>query len=215
MPGSTIRHRESAGDGSLPGVSGINWGDFPTWCAVFVGAVGGTAALIQLRQQGNVLKGEVERNKRRDQLLDGQLSEVQQAERFRQRSQAERVDLTWNSIGPGSYAQVVNDSRRPIRNVRCQIRLRTGDLILADQAGELMPVSREGVSGWAADKDAVVKGWHIAVIRGGGRATFEFRSVKCDPRGSSLMARFTDDAGQDWSLDHDLHLVRLANRDNW
>lgn len=196
-------------------MSAINWGDAPTWGAVIVGAAAATVALVQLRQQGNVLKGEVERNKRRDELLDGQLRELQEAELFRQREQAERVDLTWNSNGSGSYAQVVNDSRRPIRNVRCQIRLMSGDMMPADLAGELMPVSREGVSGWHAPKEAVVKGWRIAVVRGGGRASFEFRSVKCDPRGSFLLVRFTDDAGQHWSLDHDLHLIRLADRDDW
>jgi hypothetical protein len=39
----------------------INWGDVPTWLAVVVAAVGGGVALRQLRQQGNVIKDEIER----------------------------------------------------------------------------------------------------------------------------------------------------------
>ena len=73
----------------MPGVSEVNWGDVPTWCAVFVGAVGGTAALIQLRQQGNVLKGEVERNKRRDELLDGQLRDLERRALLFERQQSQ------------------------------------------------------------------------------------------------------------------------------
>lgn len=197
-------------------MSGINWGDAPTWLAVFIAAGGGAVALIQLRQQGNVLKGEVQRNKRRDELLDGQLGELQLSEKLRERRQAEQIDFTWNNSGAGSVAQVVNDSRRPIRNVACFIRLRNGDIAGADLAAELMPIAREGVSGWAAPREAVIKGASVFVVRGGGRASFEFHTIKRGGGdGAWLLLRFTDDAGLHWSLDHDLHLARLDNRDDW
>ena len=66
----------------------------PTWFAVGVGAVGGAAALIQLRQQGQTLKGEIERNKRRDDLLDGQLKDLRDRADARSREQAE--DIRWS-----------------------------------------------------------------------------------------------------------------------
>ena len=44
----------------------INWGDVPTWLADVVAAVGGGAALRQLRQQGNVIEDEIECNRTRD-----------------------------------------------------------------------------------------------------------------------------------------------------
>src|ERR1039458_4131935 len=98
--------------------SGINWGDVPTWIAVFVAAVGGTVALIQLRQQGNVLKGEVERNKRRDKLLDGQLAELRERELDRVREQAESVTVAMLlNTGEGPFGYVTNGSSRPITEV--------------------------------------------------------------------------------------------------
>lgn len=56
----------------------VNWGDVPTWRAVAVGAVGGGIALRQLWQQGRVIKDEVNRNRRRDELIDRQLRELEQ-----------------------------------------------------------------------------------------------------------------------------------------
>jgi hypothetical protein len=107
---------------SVLAVSGINWGDVPTWLAVVVASVGGGIALRQLRQQGNVIKGEIERNTARDKLLDAQLRELDQRETARQREQAEDIDLTWKDMpsAPGeSLVVVINGSRRPIRSVSC------------------------------------------------------------------------------------------------
>lgn len=80
-------------------MTGVSWGDVPTWLAVavVVGAVGGGVALGQLRQQGNVIKGEFERNKKRDDLLDGQLHELEQRTRIIERQQAELVEFTWST----------------------------------------------------------------------------------------------------------------------
>jgi len=63
-------------------MSVINLGDVPTWLAVTVGATGGGIALGQLRQQGKVIRGEFERNKKRDELLDGQLRDLGQRTRL-------------------------------------------------------------------------------------------------------------------------------------
>jgi TRAP-type C4-dicarboxylate transport system permease small subunit len=64
------------------------WDDIRTWVGFAVVVIGIVIALVQLdmqrRQlagQQSVLEGEVERNKRRDVLLDGQLRELEQRAR--------------------------------------------------------------------------------------------------------------------------------------
>ena len=92
------------------------------WFAVGVGAVGGAAALIQLRQQGQTLKGEIERNKRRDDLPDGQLKDLRDRADARSREQAEDIRVEW--YPNRTWVTVVNKSSRPITRIRAQIRYR-------------------------------------------------------------------------------------------
>jgi hypothetical protein len=52
------------------------------------------------------------------------------------------------------------------------------------------------------------------LIRGGERYGFRFDSE--DPENtdtSGYLARFTDDVGLHWEIDHNLHLVHLSKRD--
>lgn len=82
----TIMLYGSMQNGSVLTMHHIIWGDAATWVAVVVAAIGGTVALLQLRQQGKVIEGEFDRNKRRDELLDGQLRELKQREDSRRRN---------------------------------------------------------------------------------------------------------------------------------
>ena len=87
----------------------------------------------QLASQQSVIVGAVTRNQRRDQLLDGQLRELEQRARTFDRQQAEAIGLEPGSTSrpiPGFdpsaknviyAADVVNGSRRPIRNVARRI----------------------------------------------------------------------------------------------
>lgn len=82
-----------------PGHSGT-WTDVRTWVGFAIVIVGAAIALSQmdmqrrqLASQQKVLEGEVERNKRRDALLDEQLRELEQRARTLDRQQAEEVDL--------------------------------------------------------------------------------------------------------------------------
>lgn len=197
---------------------GINWGDAPTWGAVIVGAAAATAALVQLRQQGNVLKGEVERAKRRDELLDGQLRELAEVARLRERAQAEDVDLVWvRDNGDSSFVRVINESPRPIRCIACRAGSRDDAAVLArpDRAAEQFSLSfPTGHEQWIMPREDAADGV-VAVIKSGGRAGFLFRTVKRDENTSRVMARFTDDAGLHWELDDALHLVKLDSRNNW
>lgn len=212
---------------SLPGVSGINWGDVPTWGAVLAGAVGGTAALIQLRQQGNVLKGEVERNKRRDELLDGQLRELGRRAMLAERQQANYVLVElkqWSGTGsgalpPGSIgtaylAAVTNESDRPIRHVVARLDI-DGELSrFATRLGQLV----EGhffQAATALQFNYFADGDRFDLIRAGTSGGFAFPREVEDHRKAAVTARFTDDAGLHWEVDHDLSLARLDNRDDW
>jgi hypothetical protein len=134
-----------------------NWGDIPTWLAVPVASVGGWIALVQLRQQQDVIASDIERSQKRDELLDRQLRELDDRERSRQREQAEQVNLTpWlvrlpkPAEDPGADGKtgatgrrkdeksgsclVTNESRRPVRHVACRLIL-DGREIRADKFG--------------------------------------------------------------------------------
>lgn len=134
-----------ASRGTHPGAP-ATWTDVRTWAGFGIVIIGVAIALTQmdmqrrqLRSQQNVLEGEVERNKRRDALLDGQLRELEQRARTLDRQQAEAVDLKVSYLTakvPGSeppaqhkvhVAEVANNSRRPIRNVTCRIEPEPGD----------------------------------------------------------------------------------------
>ena len=201
---------------SLPGVSGINWGDVPTWGAVLVGAVGGTAALIQLRQQGNVLKGEVERNKRRDELLDGQLRDLQRRSLVAERQQADAIDLELVSSKQDSavyMTNVTNTSNRPVHNVSCR-------LLLKDGGDALAPASFGRLVDWGPGREVFERlvvqaeaGSSLPFLRGGLTYSFVFEEGPGDYPDAQVAGRFTDDTGLNWQIDHDLHLVRLDDRD--
>jgi hypothetical protein len=210
-------------------VSGIAWGHVPTWLAVIVAAVGGGIALRQLRQQGNVIKGEVERNKRRDELLDGQLAELEQRGRIIERQQADAVDFSWRTGmgaahgGSGEVeraevheAVVANLSRRPIRNVTCRIRplpvqgYDWGAVVVAE-LGEQPEGFRPAISSeaWFDER----RDDKVPLIRAGRKFVFQFPIPSESSPDAKMKARFTDDAQIHWQIDSDLHLEKLPERD--
>jgi hypothetical protein len=82
-----------------PGQSST-WTNIRTWAGFGIVIIGAAIALTrmdlqrrQLASQQRVLEGEVQRNKRRDALLDGQLRELEQRMRTLDRQQAEAIDL--------------------------------------------------------------------------------------------------------------------------
>ena len=97
----------------------IAWGDFPTWLAVVAAAAAAVAAFWQLRLQ-------------RLQLHDQQKVIAEQA-LLLERQQANRIDLTIQDVPqddvrepPLIRADISNRSDRPIRNIRCRIKLAPG-----------------------------------------------------------------------------------------
>lgn len=98
------------------------WGDVPTWLLVVLGAIGGGAALWQLRLQ-------------RIQLHDQQ--EVIRAQtRLQERQQADAVDVAVGAVDgaqagvlpsdntePVHMVAITNGSKRPVREVACKIQV--------------------------------------------------------------------------------------------
>lgn len=193
-------------------VSGINWGDVPTWLAVVVASVGGGIALRQLRLQGAVIKGEIERNAARDKLLDGQLKELAARVTSGQRQQAEHIDLTWENIQSApseSLAVVINGSRRPIRNVSCVAWV--GDpkeRLVSRYAAEMRPIDFPRQA-FAMPEQTPDSWMTIYALRAGGRAGFRFATEVSDDDETEV--EFTDDAGCRWSLTSGLHLSLLES----
>lgn len=195
---------------SVPAHTNINWGDVPTWLAVSAAAVGGTVALIQLRQQSNVLKGEVERNKRRDELIDGQLQELRERAQDRARNQAEGIKVDLDGLPDGPYKVIIrNLSDRPITDVVAGIIVQPYD-------------GGDPQTWWAYE-------WHTIGSRafgdlpertGGSTIPVlkpeDMARSTCNGSGKNplLVARFNDDAGRRWKLDHHMHL-EPAPDDDW
>jgi hypothetical protein len=182
--------------------------------------------LVQLRQQSNVLRGEIERNKARDKLLDGQIRELQQREQVSQRQQADSVDLAWwigkdvpvAREGPftgdmGTILMVANRSSRPIRNVTCRILPVDGSAEVAGGVGLLQFDESDKHAG--PRMVGAVPGSVMTVIRAGSSYGYIFSFEMIKHLDASLAARFTDDAGVHWQLDQDMHLVRLDDRTDW
>lgn len=186
----------------------VNWGDVPTWVAVF-GAIAATgAALWQLRLQ-------------RIQLAD--------QTRIQEREQANKIDVAVQAV-PGSQAKmlpeddgkpvhmvvVANGSARPIREVSARIEVIRRDGARfdkhADAYGEIMMYAL----GAGAAAPAFVFGQRAStmpVLRGDHTAAFVWPFTADEYPNLLTWVRFTDDAGLDWEIDTSLHLAKLKARD--
>lgn len=186
----------------------IDWGDVPTWLAV-IGAI--AAALIAFGQ------------------LNAQRKDIARQTRLLERQQANDIDIKWQ-IGrmefipvrlPGlplrtpadSYimAAVSNNSRRPITEVICWTDSPTGSATAARVVGRLLykiPQDATPAFGEQVDSD------RASLIRKGHTYGFVFAVLRIqgqeEPR---FTARFTDDDGQRWQIDPNLHLKKLGRRD--
>ena len=213
-----------------PGHPGT-WTGVRTWAGFGIVIIGAAIALTQmdmqrrqLASQQRVLEGEVERNKRRDALLDGQLRELEQRARTLDRQQADGVDLKPSYMPetakvPGSeppsqhkvhVAEVANNSRRPIRDVSCRIEPEPGDGPHGSRragvyAQSEMPASRVRID--------LSEGTHIPLLRADVAGAFIFAADTKEHPKPRMTLRFTDDAGLHWQINHDLHLEQLPGRD--
>ena len=171
-------------------------------------------------------------NRKRDELLDKQIRESEQLARTLERQQAEAIDLKpgstmrpvpgydLESAGRTRDADVANESRRPIRNIACRIEPSPGaDLQEARLAGVYFTVSAitfsTGPVRPASRALETAETPSIQLLRAGETCSFVFAvSTEHDPE-ARVTLRFTDNAGLCWQIDHDLHLEKLDNRDDW
>lgn len=194
----------------------VNWGDVPTWLAVFGAFLGGGAALRQLRLQRIELAAQ---------------------NRIREREQAGQVDVEHRDIDgaqahvlsederePIHMIVVINGSKRPIRDVACRIsvtdRTHYGILDAPPEAYGTMP-NAEGITGGAdtfvfhnsTDLRGPVPLPQSGFLRPGHKRAFAWRFPTSQYPGYGFSVRFTDDTGLQWEITVDLHLEKLARRD--
>jgi hypothetical protein len=181
------------------------WTDARDWLTSAVLILGFPAAVYQLYLQRRQFADEAKRNAARDDLLDRQRRELQQAEQLRQRAQAEGIRFRWIYGRIGSTAQVENGSRRPIANITCQLDLDQGGTMLSPR-GVSDIVEFTGGGSATVPAECVSDGCSVAVMRHGDRASFEFEASRRDHPNGRMLVRFTDDAGLHWELDHHGHL---------
>jgi hypothetical protein len=187
----------------------VNWGDVPTWLAVFGGIAGGGAALWQLRLQ-------------RIQLAD--------QTRIQERQQADAVDVTARPVD-GVQAHVLlsedseavhlivvtNGSTRPIREVTCKMEAIEADETtrhkkFAKVWGEIVPVAL-GANAQVETFVPQARASTMPVLRAGRKAGFAWDFTAAQyPRFLSWV-RFTDDVGLHWEITTDLHLKKLTRRE--
>lgn len=190
----------------------MNWGDVPTWLLVVLAAVGGGAALWQLRLQRRQLQDQQDDMARRTRQLE--------------RVQADAIDLSWQPTAPLAAAPdqnssqpvwtgvVQNDSRRPIRDVVCRVQphpaqdFSGGSEIVAEivslEPGPDDPLLEFGRM-WLGDR--------VQLVRSGAKFGFQTTIRAADHGVARMKVRFTDDAGLHWEIDPDLHLSKLDARD--
>lgn len=200
----------------------VAWGDVPTWLLVGLGGVGGGAALWQLGLQ-------------RKQLHDQQ-EVIRSQALILERQQANKIDVTANSIDgaaakvlpeesgePVHIVMVANGSERPIRHVVVKlVAIQTDRSIrherLAHVYGEMVTYA-DGVS-LGQNSGATAETFvfqanadTMPVLRAGHTAGFVWAFTLARYPEIVPTVRFTDDAGLHWQIDADLHLEKLAERD--
>jgi len=211
------------------------YGDIPTWLTFAAAVLGIPFALYQLRmqrrqlaEQQKTIADEFARQQKRDQLLDAQLEQTRAAHRVLIRSQADLVDLvfdTWEApteettpVGDPAVgelfhmARVVNNSSRPIRDVSC--RLKKHHTALSDPAlkvGEFTSrVPFEGMEVFSPEPAETA-----ALIRPGKEFGFVFGTTVSDAPNALMYVTFIDDAGTRWRIGHDLRLYQDSDSGAW
>lgn len=143
------------------------WSDIRDWATAAAVVLGFPALLYQLNLQRLQFADEARRNLARDDLLDRQRRELEQRERLRNREQAEEVNLRWLPSDQASTADVTNGSRRPIRDVACQLDRGHGESLLRPTTGTSpSTLPRMSTAAWLVI--ATFMGPVIAILVGAG-----------------------------------------------
>lgn len=197
----------------------INWGDVPTWLAVFAAVGAGGVAGWQLRLQRIQLREQQQVLADQTRMLERQQAEKVDVQQMAMDSELARHGLD-EGLGFVNVALAINGSSRPIRNVACFVRAISVDADpevekLADVAIDVIPAHMRGDRKIAAEAPKVRYYSHVEVIRAGGTAGFTLPLPALSYSLAFYSVRFTDDAGLHWQIDPDMHLEKLPNRDDW
>ena len=188
----------------------INWGDVPTWLAVFGAAAAALIAFGQLRGQRN----EIARQTR--QLERQQANLVDSAMRIETIIHDEALLDAW-------VVWVSNDSDRPIWNVASRCAPSPGEAApLAHQYAQYEPSKIGTLPAPRSDGLFEIPGppllkiedaSNMPVLRARQEAGFIFPIAAREHPDAQRTVRFTDDADLHWQIDHHLHLKPLPRRD--
>jgi hypothetical protein len=104
--------------------------------------------------------------------------------------------------------------RRPIRNVACRVTPEGQTPERAAVSGQLTEVQiTAGEAAGILRRTDRGRAWRL--VPAGLRCAFVFGfDVDAYPK-VATNTRFADDAGVNWEIDHELHLVKLGPREGW
>ena len=154
------------------------------------------------------------------QQLDQQQQDLLRRTLLLERAQADVIDFeAWpseNLPGQPPYCLTLlwNNSKRPIRHVRCRIDFQdTGEQHLMTWIGSRIEADYESprLGTWYRPKYFNAP----LVMRRDSVFGFEYDLGGDHDRHWTTTARFTDDAGLHWQIDHELHLQRLDGAPDW
>ena len=190
-------------------------------------------AIKAFSKQSEQLKDQREINELQTKDLDASLVERKRLREVAEREQANDVGFAW---WPASHVLIINPptqppsstprqpeaiahadtsgmavlvvdnaSRHRILDVTCRIEPAEGAglTLAAERIGQLTDV---GSSAHRAMMNNPAEGSTVPLIRVGSRYGFLFRFGLENNPDARLAARFSDDAGLHWQIDHDLHL---------
>jgi len=215
----------------------INLGDLPTWLGVVAASVAAYFVYGQLRSQQQQLNGQQQEIARQAAALERQQPNKIDATLWGWDMPNPDFDPASPDFDPvNDYADVAtscwavrvdNRSERPIREVVARIQESPGAGMthasgVITYAGELEDLGHtertrpDRRMHWVRDNasEVWVPGDQLDFLRTGGfHAVFHFEVSMEEHPDPRMTVRFTDDAGLDWQIDHELHLQRLQPRD--
>ncbi|MFC7906456.1 hypothetical protein [Streptomyces nigra] len=181
-------------------MSGIDWGDVPTWLGVVFAAGAAGAAVWTLASQRVQIREQREFIAEQAQNLTLERAELRAAAEGRKWSQARQVSMEDERLSDGGggefwMVQVFNGSDAPIRD----LHVRFGDAYLPSETHEVREVGIDPL------QSVIGETWvHPLHSLGAGRAV-RFTSQAFQPHtahNSRPSLKFTDDNGIRWAVDH-------------
>ncbi|MEU0428503.1 hypothetical protein ABZ235_33865 [Streptomyces canus] len=169
-------------------MSGIDWGDAPTWLGAFFAAAAAGAAIWTLKSQRDQIDEQRNFIGEQSQNLALERQALLAAAQDRREAQARQIGVFPKEP---TYVQVVNNSGDPITDVRCEAR---GEPAL--HAVEVPP----GQAFTPVILASMIRGSSPQHVEKLGVAREAWFHVTTIDRGA-VIVRFTDVAGNKWVLD--------------